>query len=396
MNDSGVNSYYDILGVEKDADASTLKKAWHKLSLKYHPDRLSEDDRVRLGDKMKEINEAYDVLSDPKKRQIYDRFGKKGLTEATGMDPMDRQQRNDLVPPIQIALHVELKDLYSGKKTAISFPRKNMCTECDMTGAKNKVRKICLCCGGDGCVMSRMRQGPFIQQRVVPCRECRGTGLDPDTVLCDICKGSMHIEEHFTTSCEIHPGSCHETIIEVKNQGHEIPPKLHNRYKQMHGLDSIKEGHPPRGDVLIIIQEKEHPVFVRTNTGEADLAVNIELSLAEALCGFSRSIEHLDGRKLSVIETGPTSYNEIRVIKQEGMPRKSNPMIRGNLLLKFSVTFPTNYDKHGVYKCLTGKSLADVDFSPPPDHSIAHTCHLSEIEVEEEEKGQPQVGCPVQ
>lgn len=391
-------SYYDLLGVKKDADANTLKKAWHKLSLKYHPDRLSEKEKISLGDKMKEINEAYDVLSDPQKRQIYDRFGKKGLNERTGEDPMSaHQERNDVVPPIQIALRVDLDGLYTGKTVSVTFPRRDLCTDCDMTGAKDKVRKPCQSCKGTGRVMGHVRRGPFVQPGPVPCDKCKGTCLQPGTILCDSCKGTKTRQETFTVSCDIPPGSCNNDIIEIPDQGHEIPPQLYEHYKQARGLSEIKHGMSPRGDVLLVVQEQEHPVFRRTNTGEADLAINIELTLAEALCGFTRSIDHLDGRKLSIIETSATPHGEIRVIKQEGMPRKSSNMMRGNLLLKFSVKFPTDYDKHAIYQCLTGKSLNDVDFSTPSDHVITHMCSFAETDVEEDDQQHAQtVNCPVQ
>lgn len=388
-------SYYDLLGVNKDVDASTLKRAWHKLSMKYHPDRLSEEQKLQLGDKMKEINEAYDVLSDPKKRAIYDKFGKEALSERMGDNVEFQQQRNDIVPPIQVAFQADLETLYLGKTVSVTFKRNSLCTECDMTGTKDKIRKPCQGCKGAGHVMGQIRRGPFVQQGPVPCDKCKGKGLQPGTVLCPICKGTTYKQETFTAMCDIPPGSNRDDVIEIEAQGHEIPPKLYSRFRQRH---SIEEGKTPRGAVLVIIQELQHPLFKRTNTGEADLAINIELSLAEALCGFSRSVRHLDGRILSIIGTDPINHGDIKVIKHEGMPRKSNPMMHGNLLVKFSVKLPSEFDRQTVYHSLTGESLDDVDFSVPSDHVMTHLCSLSEIDTEEEDDQQrPQaVSCPVQ
>lgn len=367
-------SYYEILGVSKDVDAKSLKRAWHALSKKYHPDKAPEDKKASLEEKMKEINEAYGVLSDSNKRKIYDRFGKKGLQQ--GADDDFQQRRNDLVQPIQVPLHLSLKELYSGKTISVTFPRKTFCKSCDMTGTKNKIRNDCQDCKGKGHKIGHIRRGPFIQQGLIECDKCKGTGLRPGTIVCDFCKGSKVKDESFTLSQTITPGMCHGDVIEIPNEGHEIPSEL-----QVHTTDI-------RGSVLLVVQEQDHTFFKRTNTGESDLAIEIQLSLAEALCGFTRSIEHLDGRKLSIVDFGGISHGDIKVIKHEGMPSKLNPIMRGNLLVKFSVKIPLDLDKRAIYECLTGKSLDEVDFSTPPDHVMTNLCSLSEVDVERDEPQQ--------
>lgn len=381
-------SYYDILGVDRNVSDVELKKVWHKLSLKYHPDRLGTNNK-HLGDKMKEINEAYEVLSDPKKREIYDKFGKRGLEEGLAeRNHVFRQRRRDIVPPIQIGIQVDLKDLYLGKKINATFPRKNLCKMCNMTGSKDKVKHHCQECKGMGHVTKRIQTGPFVQTANIECDKCKGSGLQPGTILCDNCKGTIQFIEHCTINCDIPAGSSTNDQIEIVGEGHEIPQQL-----QGHSNHS-------RGNVILVIQEKEHKLFKRTNSGKNDLAIEMNLTLAEALCGFIKSIEHLDGRKLAITSNGGIRHDDIKVIKYEGMPSKSNSMLRGNLLIKFTVEMPSVYDKSSIYKCLTGKSLDDEDFSIPRDHCMTHLSSLEETMVDDHEDYQhPQVqvaNCPVQ
>jgi len=393
MSSSTEESYYEILGVPKNVTESELKKAWHKLSMKYHPDRLKDDEKILYGDKMKSINEAYDVLSDPVKRNIYDKHGKAGLQNmGDGSDPfasMFGQQQQDFVPPIEIPLFLELEDLFLGKTVNFTIERKNMCKDCNMTGSKDKVDHPCKDCKGNGFTVRSIQRGPIKQQARVVCEKCRGNGIQPGTVLCTSCKGNLQVREFLHKSHHIEPGHSHGDVIELKEEGNEIPPQLQVRTSEK------------RGRVLLVIHENQHSVFSRSNTGKSDLAIILTITLAESLCGFSRSITHLDGRKLFLTHDGGLRHGDVKVIKHEGMPHKSNPLLRGNLLLKFNVEMPQNYDKHAIYQSLTGLSLDDLDLTPPPDHMIKHLSSLNEIQPEDDDDydniphGQVR-GCPVQ
>jgi DnaJ-class molecular chaperone len=391
-------SYYDILGVAKDANVTTIKKARDKLAMKYHPDRLSGSNKEFGEAKFKEINEAYEVLSNPKKREIYDRLGKKGLEGGMGSDPMadlfnKQQSRHDIVPPIKIPIEISLKDLYLGTSVTKEFERKNICKECNRTGCKDKVRHPCKTCNGVGRSIQHIRRGPLVQQIQVPCSTCNGNGVELGTALCDTCHGLIFISEKYTITQEISPGSYNGKRIEIPNIGLEIPPELINS-EQKESKD-IK-----RGSVILIIQELEHPVFKRTDTGDADLAIELKISLAESLCGFKRSIEHLDGRKLAIIETETVHDGELKVIKHEGMPLESNTSLHGNLIVKFVVEFPTSLSKQNkriLYSCLTnGESFDDVDFSLPENHIMTHMVPMEEANFEDTEPSVQHVGCPVQ
>lgn len=387
-------SYYDVLGVNKSDDAQTIKKAWHKLSLKYHPDRLSGAEKETGERKMKEINEAYTVLSDPEKRPLYDRFGKEGL-EGNGSDPFaelfaKQRGRQDVVPPVKIAVELTLKDLYLGTSITKEFQRRNLCKACNRTGCKDKVRHSCTACKGSGVTIQHVRRGPVVQQVPMACGTCSGSGIEPNAALCEKCKGVIFEVETQTFSHNIPPGLCNNDVVEIPDLGNEIPPELCGSGSK-------------RGNVLLVIQEVPHTVFKRTDTGDADLAIILKLSLAEALCGFKRSVEHVDGRKLAIIEHECTNPGTMKVIKQEGMPQRSNTIARGNLIVKFDVEFPTSLtieNKKTLYSCLTGDNTFDVsDLSLPSDHVMTHMTTFSESDIPESDNSGPhaqQVQCPIQ
>ena len=390
MSSAKEESYYEILGVSKKATESEIKKSWHKLSMKYHPDRLKGEEKVLYADKMKIINEAYEVLSDPLKREVYDKHGKAGLQNMGdgGNHPFGdifgSPQRRDYVPPIEIPIYLKLEELYLGKTVKFNLDRKNMCKDCNMTGSKDKVSHPCKDCKGKGFIVKNIQQGPFTQQAKIQCDKCRGNGIQPGTILCLSCKGKLQISEILTKSYDITPGYSHNDVIELEGEGHEIPPQL-----QQHTSEK-------RGRVLLVIQEKQHSLFSRANTGKSDLAIIFDITLAESLCGFTRTITHLDGRKLFITHDGGLRHGDVKVIKHEGMPHKSNPLLRGNLLLKFSVEMPQSYDKGAVYKSLTGLSLESLNFTPPSDHIITHLSSLQEIEPDHDETHDQDRGCPVQ
>ena len=194
--------YYDILGVNPTANESELKKAYRKQALKFHPDK-----NPNAGDKFKEISQAYEVLSDPEKREIYDEFGEQGIKEGQGRggggfsSPMDvfnmffgggsggsgpnsRMKSKAMVHK----LGVSLEELFNGKKRKLAANRDLKCEDCNGKGGK-KVKK-CSDCNGLGMKTRTRQMGPMIQQSQSPCNACSATGeiVDPATT-CKTCKG---------------------------------------------------------------------------------------------------------------------------------------------------------------------------------------------------------------
>jgi len=179
--------YYEILGVARDADAETIKKAFRKLALEFHPDRNQGDKESE--EKFKKINEAYQILSDDQKRRMYDRYGKEGISGAYsgasggGFDFSSifgdffeqafggggRSRPSDPYGiDTELAVTLEFKEALEGVHKEIKYKIKKPCSACDATGSKDKKRHTCSACGGTGRVAVRRGYMSFIQS----CSEC--------------------------------------------------------------------------------------------------------------------------------------------------------------------------------------------------------------------------------
>ncbi|RZB83722.1 DnaJ protein-like isoform B [Glycine soja] len=205
--------YYEILGVSKNASPDDLKKAYKKAAIKNHPDKGGDPE------KFKELAQAYEVLSDPEKREIYDTYGEDALKEGMGgggggHDPFDifssffggspfgsggssrgrRQRRGeDVVHPLKVSL----EDLYLGTSKKLSLSRNVLCSKCNGKGSKSGASMTCAGCQGTGMKVSIRHLGPsMIQQMQHPCNECKGTGETiNDRDRCQQCKGEKVVQE---------------------------------------------------------------------------------------------------------------------------------------------------------------------------------------------------------
>ena len=201
-------SYYDILGVKKDASKDDIRRAFKKLSVKYHPDKHindSEEDKKKAEEKFKEINEAYEVLSDDKKRQEYDN----PIPEGFGFDPFGgfadlfgRGQRQRFVKPgqdIGVSINLDIKDFYNGGIKEIKYKKNIRCGHCNGEGGDTK---ICPHCHGNGTIEHRQQQGNMTYIQTVPCHHCNGTGK---IVLskCSNCNGTGFTKEDKTFKLNI-------------------------------------------------------------------------------------------------------------------------------------------------------------------------------------------------
>lgn len=199
------SKFYDILGVTPDADESTLKKAYRKLALKYHPDKNPD-----AGEKFKEISMAYEVLSDPEKRRIYDQHGEQGIKEGGGggggfHSPMDifdmffggggggmggrrgpRRTKN-----LMHQLGVSLEDMYNGTTRKLALQKNVICGDCEGVGGKSGAVQKCPTCRGTGMQVRIHQLGPGMMQQIQSmCSECQGQGerIDPK-LRCKKCVG---------------------------------------------------------------------------------------------------------------------------------------------------------------------------------------------------------------
>jgi len=386
---------YDILGVAPNASQDELKKAYRKLALQYHPDKNPD-----AGDKFKEITGAYEILSDPKKRDLYDQYGEKGLTgEAGGMSGSDlfeqlfggvfgggRMQRERRGKDVVHQLKVSLNDLYKSKTTKLSLSKQVICADCNGEGGKKGSVKPCKACGGHGVTIQHRQIGPgMIQQVQSVCSECRGDGeiIDPKD-RCKTCKGAKVIKEKKVLEVHIDKGMTDGQKIAFSGEGDQIP------------------GVTP-GDVVIVLEEKPHETFKRKG---ADLFINQKIDLATALCGGNFYITHLDDRVLKctshpgeVIKPGDT-----KVIVGEGMPQYKRPFDKGNLYVIFEVEFPKNNwietNKLALLeKLLPAKTIMDISGEHVEDAQLTDfdaskaSQTNAHFEDDEEEDARPGVSC---
>jgi len=375
--------YYTELGVSKTATADELKKAYRKLAIKNHPDKGGDPE------KFKEISHAYEVLSDPEKRQIYDEYGEDALKEGMGgggpgggANPFDifesffggggmgghrggrgggKRKGEDVAHPLKVSL----VDLYSGCKKKLSLAKNVLCAGCNGTGSKSGKKMTCQSCQGSGVKVSIRQIAPgMVQQMQSVCGECRGSGqaID-DKDKCTKCKGNKVTQEKKILEVDIEPGMTHGQKITFTGEADEAP-------------DTIP------GDIIFLLQQKDHPTFKRKGS---DLYVEKEISLIEALAGYKFTITHLDGRQLLVSsqEGEIVEPNSFRGVYDEGMPTWQRPFDKGRLFIQFKVKFPEagevgDDDVVMLKKCLPPAKAVDIDM----DNCDEVTCSPVDIEAE--------------
>lgn len=367
------SKYYDVLGVSKNASQDELKKAYRKAAIKNHPDKGGDPE------KFKELAQAYEVLSDPEKREIYDQYGEDALKEGMGgggasHNPFDifesffgggsssfgggssgrggrRQRRGeDVVHPLKVSLD----ELYNGTSKKLSLSRNVICSKCKGKGSKSGASSRCAGCQGSGMKVSIRQLGPnMIQQMQHVCSDCRGSGETiSEKDKCGQCKGQKVVQDKKLLEVQVEKGMMHGQKITFQGEADEAPDTQ-------------------TGDIVFVLQLKEHPTFKRKGD---DLFVEHSLSLTEALCGFKFILTHLDGRQL-LIKSNPGEIvkpGQFKAINDEGMPHYQRPFMKGRLYLHFSVEFPESGS-------MTPEQCKILENTLPP----RQTSQLTEMELDE-------------
>jgi len=338
--------YYELLGVSKNASTDEIKKQYKKMAMKYHPDRNKENKDV-AEKKFKEISNAYNVLTDPQKKNIYDQCGEEGLKQGGGMGGMDpftmfqemfgeggmpggfsfggmggmpgmggmgghRQNRQN--PEVK-RINISLEDLFKGKilkfnisHSVLKKDKKNSIKECDK-------------CNGSGVEIRVQRLGPIIQQMQVHCNKCGGTGK-----ICDS-NNLEKITKKITVPIE--KGMCDDEKIVLRGLGNF----------NIHTMEN--------DDLIFVIKEIEHEIFKRV---ENDLIVGLDINLVDSLVGFKFEFTHLDDSKFVIQSNGIIKQDDIMVIKNKGMPYNSKNEVFGDLIFKFNIIYPDSIDTEDFSK----------------------------------------------
>lgn len=359
---------YDILGVSPDVGDRDLKKAFMLKARDTHPDKNPNDPNAT--ERFQQVNEAYEILKDPHKREVYDKYGPDGLREGGGgggggFDDIlshlfgggggffgggggQRQQRRQRTQDIGHKIAVSLEDLYNGKEVTLKINRDVVCPDCKGTGAASgKKPKKCSDCDGRGQRVQVVRMGPMITQQVGVCPTCRGAGEMIDAKdKCKKCSGKKVVQEGKKVTVHIEPGMEEGEKIVFNGCSDEAP-------------------NAETGDLIVMLTQKKHDRFIRKHS---DLLMAKRITLSEALLGTKFVVKHLDGRQL-IVQSAPGEVivpDSVKVIDREGMPHRRDVYSKGRLFVKFEVIFPKGSQitaplKEALMTALPPPQAADVD-----------------------------------
>jgi molecular chaperone DnaJ len=327
--------YYELLEVQRGADEATLKAAYRRQAMRWHPDRNPGDAQAEA--RFKAVNEAWEVLRDPGKRAAYDRFGHAGVRGQGGRGPADdfagfadifdnifgefmgrgrgaaRQPRRGA--DVRYDLEVSFEEAFDGTEAEIAFDVAQPCDSCGGSGGKPGARMVaCSTCGGRGQV--RMQNGLFVVER--SCPTCHGEGSmlsDP----CDSCGGDGRVEKRKTLMVRVPAGVDEGTRIRLAQEGEAGP-----------------RGSPP-GDLYIFVHMKPHPVWKRDGS---TLFAQVPVSFVTAALGGELSIPGLDRKPVELKIPAGTQTNRQFRIRGRGFPTL-NGGTAGDLVLQVELETPT-------------------------------------------------------
>ena len=328
--------YYEVLGLSREAAGDEMKRAYRKLALKHHPDRNPDDPQA--AERFKEAAQAYDVLSDPEKRRLYDTYGEAGLrgagarsftsfedifsafSDVFGGGIFDEffaastgGRRARTGRSLRVRIDISLEEVAQGCTRTVSLRRRERCESCSGTGCKAGTRPAtCSYCRGHGQVESR--QGFFAMRTTCP--RCHGSGSviqDP----CPACQGGGLVQKECELDIAIPPGLDAGTRLVVAGQGEAAPSGV-------------------RGDLYCDVVVRDHPIFQRRR---ADLLCELPVTYAMAALGGEVEVPALGGATQTIKVPSGTQSGEILRLPHGGLPH-SQGRGRGDLLLQVTVETP--------------------------------------------------------
>ncbi len=349
--------YYEVLGVKKDASEDEIKKAYRKLAKQYHPD-LNRDNPKAAEEKFKEVSEAYEVLSDPSKREKYDKFGHSGISNDFGPggftwndfthqsdvedlfgsdffsaffggDPFfggrSGRARARNMPmrgaSLRYDLEISLEQVMNGSEIELEVPHNVECEKCRGSGAKEGTSpKTCPDCGGTGQRRSAQVRGMSQFVTITTCPRCRGQGKWIETP-CEACSGRGTVHKKHKLAIKIPPGVEHGTNLRIAGAGEEG-----------------ERGGPP-GDLYVVIHVKPHEMFERDG---GNLLLEIPISIVQATLGDQVDVPTLKGSVKMTIPEG-TQNGTIFRLKGLGLPYINGG--KGDEMVRVAVEIPTRLTK---------------------------------------------------
>ncbi len=339
--------YYEVLGVERQAGEDDIKKAYRQLARQYHPDVTKEDPKV-AEERFKEISEAYEVLMDKQKRDLYDKYGHAGVNsqfQDGGFNWNDFTHQGDVRDifgdmgfgsgnifdmffgggrsrgprqgqSLRYDLEISLEEAAEGIKKELTLPLTVKCDACGGTGSKSRKEEICQQCQGKGQVQRVERRGYSQFISVGACPKCGGSGKDIKDP-CPECDGGW-TRKRQKISLDIPKGVDTGMRLRVAGAGEPSP-----------------DGGPP-GDLFVVINVREHKIFQRDG---ADLYATQELSFPEAALGATIEVPTLDGKKVEMTVPAGTQPGEVQRLKGLGMPRMEG-YGKGDLYIRLKLVVP--------------------------------------------------------
>ena len=391
--------YYELLGLEKGCSDGDIKKAYRKLAMQWHPDK-NPDNHQEANDRFKEITEAYEVLSDSNKREIYDKYGHDGLSQNgySGVDPshindffaqvfgsnfnfgfqnMFNGNNNDIVSDVVLEWTFSFEEIYKGSTFSTNVDRYSMCKQCNGYGTSDGVSHDCVACNGKGRVEQIIQQSFFSQRMIIPCNKCGGKGKDAVVPQCGKCNGKTMFKDTVKMTFNVPPGAYEKTKIVVNNMGNEIPENERHKY-----------GGNSRTNVILVPTVDQNSDYKRMFTianyknqpNPADVFIKLEINVAEALCGLKKSIKHFSGSPLKIKYDDILKQDDIIIVPKKGLPVYGLPKKYGDVYIQIKISDTIKLTKEKqmkLWQYLTGTEY------PQEDKSYANTVNILSYNVKD-------------